>query len=107
MPGVVHEVVETVAAPTGFQPRANILDELRKAGDVADVELQRDSLSTQGFDLAHDSLRTLCDAVIGKDDVTARACDFEGGVTPKAEPDTGDDDRKSVGRGKRVPVRVK
>jgi hypothetical protein len=53
--------------PRRFQGRANALDESREGGDIADIELQRNSLAPEAFDLGHDGFRGAGTASVGEE----------------------------------------
>src|SRR5690606_41895815 len=85
------------ALPGVVQGPAHAGDEVREAGGVGRIELQRDRLAAERLDLRNQGACLLGVAAIGGDDVAARMRDRERGLT--AEPAAGAGDQGDGGHG--------
>ncbi|MOA44008.1 hypothetical protein D3C78_1662310 [compost metagenome] len=74
-------------AKCGLQP----IDEVRKGGDVARIELQRDGLAAKPRDFADGFPGLRFAALVGEDDVMALARDGKGGIAAQASARTRDE----------------
>ena len=89
--GIVHQMVEALAAKCLLQRQAQSLREGGKFGDVGAVQLKGRGPASQCLDLGNGALREVLTAPIGDDDIAALARDVDGHVAAEAAARSGDD----------------
>jgi hypothetical protein len=89
--GVVDQVIEGLALP-GLRDRgAQPCDEIRKAADLASIELQRHGLAAERGDLGHGRGSLAGVAQVGQHHVAALAGDVHCHIAAETAAATGDD----------------
>lgn len=96
MPGVVHQVIERVPLPIVPKRRPELAGERGETRDTARVELEGNSLATEGLDFRDNGLGVLGATLVGQHDIAAMAGDGERDVA--AEPAAGSGDEGDPGR---------